>query len=270
MKRRRQARPTPPAAQPPAARPLTDRLALAALWLLILLPPLIFDPMAKDSFRLPKEVVSETLVLVSLALLCFRLRRTGALGGRRLRRHPAVLAALPVLAAATLAAVASAHPLHAREGWTPLAIGTAALAGWSLALTPEERRRLLREHRDVAALAERQLADQLDPVAADDRAVAGHEPDEEPEDEQDRRLVARDASEKALHRADLRERSPVGTRCAASERVPARGRAGSRSGPRRPKPTGKGSGSLTSPSARRRSPPPPQGRHAGPSPSRAA
>ncbi|HEX9730708.1 MAG TPA: O-antigen ligase family protein [Thermoanaerobaculia bacterium] len=143
MKRRRQARPTPPAARPAAARPLTDRLALLALWLLVLVPPLVFDPMAKDSFRLPKEVLSETLALVSLTLLCLRLRRTGELGWRRLSRHPAVQATVPLLAAAALAAAASAHPLHAREGLASLAIGAAALALWSLALRPDERRRLL-------------------------------------------------------------------------------------------------------------------------------
>lgn len=139
MKRRRQARAAPPTDD----RPATDSLALAALWLLVLLPPLVVDPGAKESFRLPKEVVSETLALASLALLCLRLRRTGAPAGRRLLRHPAVLATLPLLAAATLAALASEHPLHAREGWTSQAIGAATLVGWSLALSPEERRRLL-------------------------------------------------------------------------------------------------------------------------------
>ncbi len=135
-------------ARKPPPRPWLDRLAFAALWTLFLVPPLLFDPMAKDSFRLPKELLAESLALASLLLLCARLRGArprgaGRLDWRRLPRHPAIAATLPLAAVASLGWLASDHPLHVRQGWTSLAIGIAAVVGWSLALTPEERRRLL-------------------------------------------------------------------------------------------------------------------------------
>lgn len=147
MKRRRRA--PAPRTSPRTSSPRTggpswhERLAAAALWALVLLPPLILDPQAKDSFRLPKELVSELLVLASLALLSFRLRRAGRIEWRRFFTRPAVLAVLPLFAVVTLGWLATDHPEHVRQGWASFAIGAAALVGWSLALAPDERRRYL-------------------------------------------------------------------------------------------------------------------------------
>lgn len=130
-------------ARTPPKRPLLDRLAAAALWALVLVPPLVFDPMAKDSFRLPKELLTESLVLLSLLLLSIRLRAAGRLDWRRLLQHPALVATVPLAVVASLGWLVTDHPLHLRQGWTSLAVGIAALVGWSLALAGEERRRLL-------------------------------------------------------------------------------------------------------------------------------
>lgn len=150
MKRRRRRAAAPRSGPPPRTGPPPrsgpswhDRLAMGVLWALVLLPPLVLDPQAKDSFRLPKVALSEVLVLASLFLLSFRLRSVDRVDVRRLLGHPAVLATLPLAAVATLGWLATDHPEHVRQGWASFAIGAAALVGWSLALTSAERRRLL-------------------------------------------------------------------------------------------------------------------------------
>jgi O-antigen ligase len=104
----------------------------------ILVPPFLLAPGAKEAFRLPKLMASEWLALASLLLLAWQVRAAGTVRWAGLWRRPAVRALLPMLLVATAGLATSAHPLHVREGLIDLWIGAAALTGWSLAL--ESRR----------------------------------------------------------------------------------------------------------------------------------
>ncbi len=120
--------------------PLPYRLALIVLAVSILVVPLIFVPGATDNFRLPKELANESLALLSIALLALGARR---LDIRRLGRSPAFQAVLPLVVVAALGIFFTGHPGRAIEGVATLAIGAAALVGWSLAVDGPGRRRLL-------------------------------------------------------------------------------------------------------------------------------
>lgn len=119
------------------ARAAAGVLVLAVL----LVPPLLLAPTLKEPFRLPKLLASEGLALLSLAVLCLALldRRLPPL--RRLARHPALLAVVPLLLLAGLGLISTEHPEHVREALWSFAVGAAALVGWSLGL--EQRLRLL-------------------------------------------------------------------------------------------------------------------------------
>lgn len=119
------------------------RLALAILYLLFLLVPLVVSPTAKDSFRLPKLLASEILALASLFLLSLGLRSVERVDLRAWLRHPAVLAGAPLVLVALSTLWTSQHPYHVRAGVTSLMIGFASLMGWSLGLSGREKRRLL-------------------------------------------------------------------------------------------------------------------------------
>ncbi|MEM1207039.1 MAG: O-antigen ligase family protein [Acidobacteriota bacterium] len=117
---------------------------LAGLWLLILLPPVIFLPGLKENFRLPKQLLSEVLALLALLLLAVRLFAVQRVDWRRVLRHPAVLAVSPLVLVALLGLVTSDHTVRVRQGLVSLGIGAASLVAWSLALSRRERWRLLR------------------------------------------------------------------------------------------------------------------------------
>jgi len=119
-------------------------MVLGGLWLLILLPPLVFSPTALENFRLPKLLLSECLGLASLVFLLWRLRAVERLDWRARLRHPALLASLPLLLVATTGLATSEHPVQVQQALRSLWIGVACLVGWSLAVTAEEHRRLLR------------------------------------------------------------------------------------------------------------------------------
>ncbi len=123
--------------------PWGRRLALGSLYLLILLTPLVVSPAAKDSFRLPKLLLSEILALASLFFLSLGLRSTERVDLRALLRHPAILAGTPLVLVATLTLATTEHPYHVREAVTALLIGFASLVGWSLGLNGKQKRRLL-------------------------------------------------------------------------------------------------------------------------------
>jgi O-antigen ligase len=129
----------------PARRPPLDlRLGVFFLWLLVLVPPLVFAPVAKESFRQPKLFAAEWLALASLAGLAWGLSRVERVGLADLWRPAAVRIVLPMLAVATLGLASTSHPLHAREALIDLWIGAAALVGWSVALPASRLERLLR------------------------------------------------------------------------------------------------------------------------------
>ncbi|MEA2693770.1 MAG: hypothetical protein QOJ16_3157 [Acidobacteriota bacterium] len=120
--------------------------AVAVLWLLVLLPPVLPPSFAKEAFRLPKLLLSEWLGLASLLPLAFRLRTVGLVRWRDLRQDPALaaLAAVaPLLAVATAGLATAHHPLLLREALADLWIGAACLAGWSAGLSRPRLERLL-------------------------------------------------------------------------------------------------------------------------------
>ncbi|MCP4662788.1 MAG: O-antigen ligase family protein [bacterium] len=129
---------------PKAHRPPAPRLTLLGLWLVILLPPLVFSPTALENFRFPKLLLSECLGLASLIFLLWRLRAVERIDFRALLRYPALLATVPLLLVATVGLAATEHPVQVGQALRSLWIGVACLAGWSLAVTAEEHRRLLR------------------------------------------------------------------------------------------------------------------------------
>ncbi|HEY3571637.1 MAG TPA: O-antigen ligase family protein [Thermoanaerobaculia bacterium] len=129
----------------PARRPPLDlRLGTFFLWLLVLVMPLVFAPVAKESFRQPKLLMAEWLALASLAGLAWGLSRVERVGLADLWRPAAVRMVLPILAVATLGLAFTSHPLHVRDALIDLWIGAAALVGWSVALSSSRLERLLR------------------------------------------------------------------------------------------------------------------------------
>ncbi|MFL6194443.1 MAG: O-antigen ligase family protein [Thermoanaerobaculia bacterium] len=136
-------RPTPPSRKAAPEAPPGFRLAAFFLWLLVLVPPFLLMPIAKESFRQPKLQASEWLALASLAALAWGLRRAGRVRLGGLWRLPAVRVALPALIVATAGLAFTRHPVQVREGLIDLWIGGAALVGWSL-LPEGLRGRLLR------------------------------------------------------------------------------------------------------------------------------
>jgi O-antigen ligase len=126
-------------------RPSLDlRLGIFFLWLLVLVPPLVWAPVAKESFRQPKLLVAEWLALASLAAFAWGLRRVERVGLADLWRPAASRIVLPILGVATLGLAFTPHPLQVREALIDLWIGAAALVGWSAALPASRLERLLR------------------------------------------------------------------------------------------------------------------------------
>jgi O-antigen ligase len=130
----------------PARHPqsLPERIGLLAVWLTLLVPPFLYVSAAKESFRLPKLMASESLALASLLFLAWRVRRVDAVRPGDLWRLPAVRALAPLLLVATLSLWTTDHPLHVREGLIDLWIGAAVLVGWSVALPERRQEGLLR------------------------------------------------------------------------------------------------------------------------------
>lgn len=144
-------RPSPAAPKPkkavpaaaPAKAPFDLRLGMFFLWLLLFVPPFIFYPIAKESFRYPKLLVSEWLGLASVTALAWGLSRVERVRLADLWQSKAVRAVLPMLVVATAGLAFTRHPLHAREGLFDLWIGAACLVVWSLALPNPRLERLL-------------------------------------------------------------------------------------------------------------------------------
>jgi O-antigen ligase len=126
-----------------AREPRSQRWGVLALWLLILVTPLLVFPTAKEAFRLPKLMASGWLALASLLFFAWELRNAGTIRLAEVWRRPAIRAVLPMLLVATASLFATDHPLHVKEGLADLWIGAAALIGWSLALETRRMERLL-------------------------------------------------------------------------------------------------------------------------------
>jgi O-antigen ligase len=124
--------------------PLDLRLGTFFLWLLVLVAPFVMASVAKESFREPKRLAGEWLVLASLTCFAWGLRRVETVKLTEVWRLPAVRLIVPCLAVATAGLAASRHPLQVREALIDLWIGAAALVAWSVALSAPRLERLLR------------------------------------------------------------------------------------------------------------------------------
>lgn len=127
----------------PGRTHLAVRVGELCLWGLVLLPPVVVVPVALDSFRLPKLVVSSWLALGSLLCFAWLLRRVPRIGLRELVAVPALRVAAPVLLVATAGLAATSYPRHTVAALISLWVGAACLVGWSLALPPARLRRFL-------------------------------------------------------------------------------------------------------------------------------
>ena len=109
--------------------------------MLLISTALVFDPAARDSFRLPKLLLAEILGLASLLpLLLDALLRVE----ERLRwRATALLATAPMVIAAAVSAAGSRHPEAAFDGLWHVGVGAVCLVGWSTGLGRPRLRRLL-------------------------------------------------------------------------------------------------------------------------------
>ena len=119
---------------------LWGQILVAALWTL---PALFFVPTMRDSFRLPKLVLSETLALLVLFGLTLTLRRVDKVRWRRLGSHPAVLVVSPILLAASASLATSDHRATVVQGLISLWIGGLFVVGLSLGVTSDRLRRSL-------------------------------------------------------------------------------------------------------------------------------
>lgn len=119
------------------------RFAGWAMWALVLAPPFLLSPTAKEAFRTPKLLVSEWLALLSVLFLAWKIRAVEEVSLARLWRQPAVRALLPILVIATLGIWTSAHSFHVREALADLWIGAVCLTGWSLGFSSARLERFL-------------------------------------------------------------------------------------------------------------------------------
>ena len=110
--------------------------------LLVTLPALIVTAGTNENFRLPKLLLSELLVLLTLAGLSLRLRGVEVVSWREVLRQPVVLAVGPLVLVAALSFAVGEHRHHGAQALTSLAIGAAALVGWCLGLRAGERQRV--------------------------------------------------------------------------------------------------------------------------------
>ncbi len=139
---------------------LGEWLAIAAL----AVPPFVVVPVALDAFRLPQRMLTEWLALASLVALAW----AGSVRTAVLRRSAALFASLPLLLVAATSFFTTPHRAHVAEAVPDLAIGVAALVGWSLAIHRERVRRVLDAAlvpaAALAAIAVLQLHDLWQPV----------------------------------------------------------------------------------------------------------
>jgi O-antigen ligase len=126
-------------APPPRSR--LERLGAWTALAALLIAPLVMLPGVREPFRLPKQLLTELLVPLSLLLLAFGLRRAERVDWREILALPAVRALGPLWLVALASRLLTAHPAHASEGLWSLSIGMLAIAGWSVAL-PGKRRAL--------------------------------------------------------------------------------------------------------------------------------
>ncbi|MEO8276738.1 MAG: O-antigen ligase family protein [Thermoanaerobaculia bacterium] len=128
-------------APPRGLAALGHRLAIWTVWLLLVAVPVVLDSAQKDSFRLPKSLLGETLALVSLFFLALAWK--GPDSWRRLARAPFVRMWGPFLVVATLLSLASPHTAHVHRGLAGLWIGALAVWGWSAGFSRAELREAL-------------------------------------------------------------------------------------------------------------------------------
>ncbi len=138
---------TKKSAKKPTAKPAAWKTWVFG-WLLpgilVSLPALIVTAGTNENFRLPKLLLSELLVLLTLAGLSLRLRRVEVVSWGDVLRQPVILAAGPLVLVAALSFAVGEHRHQGAQALTSLVIGAAALVGWSLGLREPERQRVFR------------------------------------------------------------------------------------------------------------------------------
>lgn len=106
--------------------------------LLLILPALTFSSGARETFRLPKLLITELLALVVLLYLASRLWKIQRLDWSVLWRHPACQVVGPLLLVASLTWLSSEHRDHVTQGLISLWIAGLSLMAWSLGWRPKE------------------------------------------------------------------------------------------------------------------------------------
>ncbi len=119
----------------------TRRFAWWLVVALLIATAVVFDATAKDSFRLPKTLAGQSLLLLSVVALS--LDWGGKVPWRRLASAPAAKAVVPFALVATATALASSHPHHVARGLVGLWIAVAGLWAWSVGFDRDALRRLL-------------------------------------------------------------------------------------------------------------------------------
>lgn len=130
-------------ARPPFSAAVFSTAAVWTIGLLLAAVALVFDPRMTDGFRAPKLWLAEILALVSVLPLSTRLLAAGTIDLRPLARQPALRAVVPLLLVAALSMLVSEAPRISAGALASLAIGAAALVGWSTGLPRPRLRGLL-------------------------------------------------------------------------------------------------------------------------------
>ena len=120
-----------------------QRWAVRTIALLLAATAFVVVPDAKEAFRLPKTLLGGWLGLASLVVGSAALWHVRRVPWSRSLTDTAPRLLLPLLAAALLSTLVSAHPHHTRESTADLAIGVACVIGWAWLLPADALRRLL-------------------------------------------------------------------------------------------------------------------------------
>jgi O-antigen ligase len=120
---------------------------------LLCVAPLLVVPTAKEAFRLGQGLATAWLGVASLAVASLRLRSVRpSVSLASLWRRPAIRAFVPLAIVVAASGWRTTHPWHFRASFADFAIGAACVVGWSLALSEDTLRQLLRWTIPVAAV----------------------------------------------------------------------------------------------------------------------
>jgi len=116
---------------------------MVCMWLLVLVPPLVYTNSIRDGFRLPKLVLCESLTLLSFLLLLVSACSSNGIDWHKAVRRPAFVAFAPLTGVVALGLLTSTHQLHLRPALFSFVIGIAAILIWSAGFDFATHRKLL-------------------------------------------------------------------------------------------------------------------------------